>query len=201
MPQLPPQRLFFYLLFLGILPLAFVFWNYVEKEQELDLLSQQLSSKLASTMVQLQQQAFNRLVYQNYRQSSPHYMDRTLEKMEFLKNETEELKQIAEDHLSFTLKNRLQFLTKGENRLVFIEGSVESFPFYKESVEALAHPVEVDGEDLKAILYELDQLVDHEGDLKAPQLIISDFKLEKKHQVGVNEVFKLDIKLIKREFF
>ncbi len=64
------------------------------------------------------------------------------------------------------------------------------------------HPVEVNVSDLKKILTLIEgrKIGEFETGPQKPQLMILDFKLEKKNIRENNEVFDLNMKLLKREF-
>lgn len=101
-----------------------------------------------------------------------------------------------------TSKKRLEFLTGTSNDLTFTEGVVQSNPIFQETTETLVHPVEIDTKDLRTILAKIEgtTIGNETPSPNRPQLIILDFKLEKKHVTDKNEVFLLNLKLLKREF-
>lgn len=105
------------------------------------------------------------------------------------------------------IKKRLDYLSglgpAGHgNELIFSEGVVQSFPLFQETVETLVHPVEVNAGDLQKILARIEGI--EMGGIKTGpnrlQLLIIEFKLDKKAIHDKNEVFQLNLKLVKREF-
>jgi hypothetical protein len=99
-------------------------------------------------------------------------------------------------------RRRQQHHTSGQNAISFVEGSVKAYSDFQETQESLAHPVEADFNDIKAILSRIEGVpFDDETELpqNRPHLIITDWKMEKK-KGPTQEVFVVDIKLIKREY-
>lgn len=96
----------------------------------------------------------------------------------------------------------MEFLTSEGNSLVFSEGVVQTFPLFQETTETLVHPVEVNATDIQKILARIEGLKIHEfsSGPHRPQLLITDFKLDKKKVNDKSEVYLLNLKLIKREF-
>ncbi|MBS0655972.1 MAG: hypothetical protein JSR46_09360 [Verrucomicrobia bacterium] len=78
-----------------------------------------------------------------------------------------------------------------------IEGSIKAYPTYQETTESLAHPVEVNLQDLKLILLKLEGPRSEEA--PKPHLIITDCKIERKAG-PTQEIFSLDLKALKREY-
>src|SRR5262249_5073493 len=141
----------------------------------------------------------------HYKDSDRFYIDKQLESLTLLEPETEALQKIAnQSHLIVdeNVKKRLEFLTH-DNHLVFSEGAVQNYPYFRETPESLVHPVEVDVEDLEDILAKIEgiEIGEYKPGPNRPQLIITDFKIDRKNVHDKNEVFNLDLKFIKREFF
>src|SRR5260221_675513 len=80
-------------------------------------------------------------------------------------------------------RRRMQFHTSGQNAISFVEGSVKAYPGFQETQESLAHSVEVDSNDIKAILSRIEGVQFNEQNPvvpSRPHLIITDWKMEKK---------------------
>src|SRR5262249_902807 len=133
------------------------------------------------------------------------YIDKHLETLSFLQPEIEGL-QKALSNKNFpddeNIKKRLEFLTGPSKNMVFTEGVVQSTPQFQEVTESLVHPVEVNEDDLRTILARIEgtQIGSEAPSPNRPQLIILDFKLERKSVTEKNQVFVLNLKLLKREF-
>lgn len=202
---IPQKRLIIYLLVAGLLPIVLVWFTFSSRLSTV--------SQLEDTMYRLQDMAFSRekkqalnmAVRNHYREADHFYIDKNIETLSFLQPEIESLRNILKDTSlpeDENIKKRLDYLTGSENNMVFIEGVVQSTPVMQEVTETLAHPVEVNIEDIKQILCKI-EAVPMNGctpPLLQPQLLILDFKLEKKNVTEKNQVYMLNLKLLKREF-
>lgn len=150
-------------------------------------------------------QAANIATHAKYHDADHFYIDKNLETLQLLAPELEELKRLTanpnyiEDEAT---RKRFDFLNSKQNHLTFSESNVQTTPFFTEVTETLLHPVEVNVSDLKKILALIEgrKIGDFETAPQRPQLQIIDFKLEKKNIRENNEVFDLNMKLLKREF-
>ncbi len=203
--QIPLKRLLLYVLLVGLLPplLALLFFlsrkNSVEALRNNILMVKDLGSKRE------RKQALNIAVRNNFHDADHFYIDKQLETLSFLQPEIEGL-QKAMSNKNFpddeNIKKRLEVLTSTANNMVFTEGVVQSTPQFQEVTESLVHPVEVNVEDLKTILARIEgtEIGKEAPGPNRPQLIILDFKIEKKSITEKNQVFLLNLKLLKREF-
>ncbi len=150
-------------------------------------------------------QALNQLICKHFCEADHFYIDKSLETLVFLEPEIDTLQKIIEDK-NFAdneqIKKRLELLTSSSNALSFSEGVVQTFPLFQETLETLVHPVEVDAIDIQKILARIEgvKMGEFTAGPHRPQLLITDFKLEKKKIYEKSEVYLLDLKLIKREF-
>lgn len=203
--NIPVSRAVAYLIGIGLLPLLFVIFLFFSEKSRLE--------ELDNTIVMIQDQAFlkekkqaqNLAVRQHFRDADHFYIDKYLETLVFLEPEIETLQKIVKDK-NFAdderIKKRLEFLTSQSNSLIFSEGSVQSFPLFQETSETLVHPVEVNTSDIQKILARIEgvDIGEFKPGSNRPQLVITEFKLDKKKVSDSNEVFLLNLKLIKREF-
>lgn len=202
---IPTSRLIFYGLLLGILPLLFVVMSLTSQLNNLSEMDERIHTIQEQILILGQKQAVNIALMQSYKDSDHFYIDKHLETIPLLESEIEALqktmsnKNIAEDE---SIKRRYESLIGGENTLRFTEGVVQSSPFVQEVTETLIHSVEVDVEDIKEILAKVEgvQIGPYSPGPNRPQLIITDFKLEKKNVIDKNEVYQLNLKLLKREY-
>jgi len=195
---LPINRLLVYLIILGFLPVIFTTFHYIQKKKEWEAVSQQVLNIHYLSASAARKQSLNTAVRHVYSETDQFYLENHLEPIHFLKKEKETLEQLLKNP-TFTgnesAEKRYTFLTSGANQMKFIQGSVQTAERIQEADLILSHPVEIDTHDLKEILMRI------EGGRKGkPQLIISDFKLNKKECANGNEVFELHMKLLKREF-
>jgi len=203
------NRVIMYGLLIGLLPLIFVIFSYISQRSQLEDLQSSVEYIRHQAVIKEKKQALNLSVRQHFREADHFYIDKQLETLTFLEQEKELLEKISNDK-SFAnderIKKRLDFLTGSGgnpgNGLVFSEGVVQKFPLFQETVETLMHPVEINTKDLQKILAKIEgvEMNDASPGPNRPQLFITDFKLEKKTINEKNQVFQLNLKLVKREF-
>lgn len=203
--NIPQSRLILYIMIAGLLPLLFVLFSFISKLSSVDQLQLSIQSVQNLALQREKKQAVNIALRNSYRDADHFYIDKYVEPLDFLKPEIESLQKIvsnpnfSEDE---NIKKRLEFLTGPANNLSFTEGAVQSNPFFQETTETLVHPVEINLEDLQMILSKIEgvDIGPYSPSPGRPQLIIIDFKLDKKNISDKNEVFGLNLKLLKREF-
>lgn len=202
--KIPFQRQISYLALLAILPMALVSIHLFTQHNHLVGIADALEEVHDLVLIKESKQALNISVRNYYREADHFYIDKYVESLTFLEAELENLQKIT-NHKNFTedesIKQRLEFLTNS-NGLVFAEGVVQSYPTFQETVESLVHPVELSVGDLQKVLSTIEgvQMGPYVPGPNRPQLMITDFKLEKKRLADKNEVFVLDMKVLKREF-
>jgi len=134
--------------------------------------------------------------------SNKYFIDNRLENLNFLEHEANNLSNLMQ-HPAFStsnhLQNRLKFITSSENKLKFAEGAVKKTALTKETEENQLYSIQIDENDLKRLLSIIeDTEIEHLKPFSdSPQLIITNFILHKKNK----NVFDLNMKLLKREFF
>jgi hypothetical protein len=194
-----------YLLCLGLLPLVFVVFLFIAQKNQLEELERNLENIQYQAFIKEKKQSLNLAVREHFREADHFYIDKYLETLVFLEPEIEQLQKIVQDK-NFAdddrIKKRLEYLTSQANTLVFSEGVVQSFPLFQETTETLIHPVEVNPIDMQKILARIEGVKVGElmPGLHRPQLVMTEFKLDKKKVNDKNEVYLLNLKLIKREF-
>ena len=203
--NIPLSRVVTYLLCLGLLPFIFVVFLFISQKSQLEDLENTLENIQHQALVKEKKQALNLAVRQHFREADHFYIDKYLETLIFLEPEIEQLQKIVQDK-NFAdderIKKRLEFLTSQANSLVFSEGVVQSYPLFQETTETLVHPVEVNPLDIKKVLARIEgvKFGDFTPGPHRPQLVVTEFKLDKKKVNDKNEVYLLNLKLIKREF-
>lgn len=203
--NIPITRAIFYFLCLGMFPFLFVIFLFISQKNELEELQNNLETIQHQALVKEKKQALNLAVQQNFRDADHFYIDKHLETLVFLEPEIEQLQKIVQDK-NFAdderVKKRLEFLTAQTNALIFSEGVVQSFPLFQETSETLVHSVEVNATDIQKILARIEgvKMGEFTSAPHRPQLIVTEFKLDKKKMNDKNEVYLLNLKLIKREF-
>lgn len=205
MKGLSQTRIIIYSLLLGLIPLLFVEMNYMSQKARQDNLSFALNEAITNATAKNAREFVNKQVKEQYRESNHFYIDKEIETISLLKDEVQSLNKYLS--LGFhaneeQFRRRLQFHTSGQNTISFVEGSVKAYKGFQETQESLAHPVEADVGDVKAILSKIEGVQFSPEDplpTQRPHLIITDWKMEKKKGLA-QEVYVLDVKLIKREY-
>lgn len=203
--NIPKERLILYFLFFASLPFCFLFFTFLSDKQELETFHHSLVELKEEAFLKEKKQAANKAVRMHFKGADHFYIDKNLETLIFLEPEIEQLQQIVQDPNFASderLKKRLEFLTSPGNALVFSEGVVQKYPLFQETTETLVHPVEVNQKDVQKILSRVEgvSIGGNQPLPHRPQLIVLDFRLDKKKISENNEVFLLNMKLVKREF-
>ncbi|MBA3236830.1 MAG: hypothetical protein H0T62_00580 [Parachlamydiaceae bacterium] len=203
--DIPTQRLLLYLVILGIFPFLaalFFFWSGLDRVNELEYTVQN-AHELALKVER--KQAANIATANSYRNADHFYIDKNLETLHFLVPEVDALTKVIENPNFIedeSTRKRFEFLKGKQNQLTFAESNVQTHPFFQEVTETLLHPVEINQTDLQQIL----TLIEGRdiGPFKAPQdrpqLILLNFKIDKKSIREKSEVYELSMKVLKREF-
>lgn len=203
--NIPQSRLILYLIIAGILPIFIVAANFITSSNALDRLKSDLSHVQSLALARKKKQSTNIVVREHFHDADHFYIDKHLETLSFLKPEVEALQKIVNNKYyagDENVKRRLEFITGQSNSLLFSEGSVLSYPFFQETTATLIHPVEVNLDDLKETLALVEglEIGPYKPGPNRPQLIILDFKLDKREATDKNDVFLLNMKLLKREY-
>jgi hypothetical protein len=202
---IPQSRLLIYLIIAGLLPLLLVILSFMSSLDKVSNVEMGLQSLELTATQKERKQAVNQALRKNFQQVDTSYVDKVLESLKLLQSETNALKKIAANP-NFAdneqVRRRLEFLTSPQNRLAFTESAVQNTPQFKEVTEVLTHPVEVDGTDIAHILSLVEgiEFSKFKAPGNRPQLLLLEFKLDKKPGLDKNEVFQLNMKLLKREF-
>lgn len=203
MNQMPQNRVLLYLFCFSLLPILFALWNYQIHVSTLDMLEERVQRMQLTYSNTARKQASNLLVRNYYKDADRFYLEKQVESMRLLEKETDALqkassqKSMAEDP---RISRRLAALNN--NTIVFSEGMVQSYPFFNEIPDSLAHPVEVDVADIRDLLAKIDgrKIGEDEPGPNRPQLLITDFRLDRKSTPNESEVYNLNFRLIKREY-
>lgn len=203
--NVPKIRLLMYVMLAGLLPFIFVVISYWSDKSNIDDLHRTLEDMHQSALIHERKQATNISVRNHYKDADHFYIDKHVETLTFLEPEVESLQKLV-NNKNFAgdeaVRKRLEQLTGTANTMVFSEGIVQSTPNFQEVTETLVHPVEINAMDLQKILSRIEgvPIGPFTPGPNRPQLVILDFKLDRKNITEKNEVFNLNLKLLKREF-
>lgn len=204
MNSIPKARLVLYIIILGIFPILVSIFQLYTQNKGLSSLSIIMNQIQDTASLQESKQATNLAVRDHYINADHFYIDKYIESIPLLSQEMQILKKISEqNHLveEESVKKRLAYLA-GTNKINFTEGAVDTFSYFTETTESLLQSVEADTADIENILSKIEgvKIGEFSPGPNRPQLIFTDFKFEKK-SLGENEVFLLNMKFLKREFF
>lgn len=197
-------RLLLYILILSLLPAIWIAYSYQSSQTRLKRLHAQIETAQQKALFLEQKLAPNRAVQASFIKADRFYLDKQIENLSLLNREVKLLQRLIDNAIvppDVQLINRLEALKK--NRIQFSEGSVETYPFFKEVPDSLAIPVEVDISDIQKILSRIEGVNICQSELppNRPQLLITDFKLERKRGIKQSELYTLNIKMVQREYF
>lgn len=203
--RIPPLRLLCYLMVLGILPVACALCFNIKASDRLEAIGTAIAHVQHQVCMWQRKQSINRDVRRFYQDADRYYLDKYLESISSCQREVSEISRLIEDDPSLPdrdLLQRLEFLKGNENRFRFAEGALESYAQIRETTEKLVHPVEVSQLDLPLLLSRLEgpPMGEERSHWVGPQILITDFSMQRKSARGANEVFVIDLQFIKREF-
>jgi hypothetical protein len=205
MKDIPIQRLIGYFLVLSLLPLFLVGFHLSTQLKQIREAREGLFRAQQRIISQQQRGMSNRITRVKYADTDHYYIARYVEPFSLLRQEIAALHALVEHEPSLPDKEvicRYEMLTGGSNQLSFTESSVHTAVDMRETVETLNHPVEIDQNDLVNLLALIEGVEIGEARSQAarPHLLIADFSLTRKGAGDANELFLLDMKLLKREY-
>jgi hypothetical protein len=196
--NIPFERAVLYLLLVPLIPLFALGFDYFTKQQEIKSIEMVLS-EVENQKIRLEQkQALNNRLRSYYANSESLFLEKKLSSLKFLNKErqaTEELKKKIAIPIAESFEKRYEFLTGEQNRLHFVASDHILQEGIQETLFTLKNPVEIDAQDLKEILSRVENREENQ-----PQLIVTQFTLNKKTTGNQTEVYELQLQLLQREF-
>ena len=198
------KRMFLFYLVIS-LPVFFGLVFALKKYGEISSLEERFSIACKKGKTAIERKQKKEEFIQKYSGANPYFLDEKIESMVFLQSEIRELENLIH-HPAISDKraffSRLDFLKNGANSLSFIEESIRSNSHIKETEEKQRHIVEMNGEDVKILLSKLENLPieGFESTSNRPQIVITDFRLEKRKSSVKTENYEIDMQFLKREF-
>jgi CRISPR/Cas system-associated endonuclease/helicase Cas3 len=119
------------------------------------------------------------------------------EPLRFLEGELRRLQTVLRDDPN--LQRRYDYLST-DNQLSFLQESSKSGDLFNEYRLKLKHPVDLDAEDLKKVLTLIEGVSTNLYSPKKgrPLMIVTDFKLVRKKSPLQEEIYEVDLKLLRR---
>lgn len=198
------QRLILYVLAVGLLPIALAVLHLFSQLSDVQSLQNNLEMIHQSMLTRESKQAVNLSVKEHFSGADHFYIDKQIESIRLLEPEIDSLRKIAAQNNvvdNEAVKKRFEYLTN-TNTIVFTEGVVQKNPYFQETTETLVHPLEVNLTNIAEILAKIEgvKIGPYQPGPDRPQMIITDFRIDKKTVDDKNEIFLLNLKLLKREF-
>ncbi len=203
--NIPQARILLYLVIIGLVPTCLVLLQLWQHSHTLETLDERITRINEKNALMSTKQSTNIAVIEHFRGTDNFYLDKYVEKIQLLEPEVEGLqrlinnKKFADDE---ELRKRYEQLVGPSNTLMFNEGAVVRYPLFREVIETQVRPVEVNLRDTEHLLTLIEgiSLDGFSVPEKRPQLIILDFRLDKKPVNEDNDVFTLNMRLLKREY-
>lgn len=195
--KIPLNRLILYGCLIACLPLLFLIPYFSAKRSTYEALAAKERSLYEEIILLETRQAGNRSIYTQFKEANRDYLNEEVDPLPLLQRE---LKQLREErsYLDARLTKRMEFLEKS-NRINFSQGNIVNYQTFQEHLETLKQPVEVDGDDVSAILFRIEGIPNSPPE--RPQILVTKFHLERKKEgAALGETFQLNMQLLVREF-
>jgi hypothetical protein len=188
---------FLAVLILAALPFFYVVLNFFSEMGELDEIAITIEQlRLKQERVKGRGQSEQSFLAKM--KSADHfYIDKNLETLLFLEEEIAQMEAQTDPGM----KKHLETLKSSANKLLFSEEEIRRGDLFQEVEEKMQHPVEMNEEDLKKLLCLIEEvpIPPYTPLPNAPQLLIKNFELSRKILLPDQEVYQIDMQLIKRE--
>lgn len=187
---------------LCLIPTLLALWFLQIKKQNLKIAQIKVEEIHKQAIEIDRQNKINASIFTQIKESDPKYLQKELETLSLLESELKRLETILVHHKENTILNRrLDFLKSGQNHFLLSEGKKRLGEQFQEVDLTLAHPVEMDDEDLKKMLTSLEGVPINNYPTKhgRPQILIREFDLVKEINNLGEEIFLVSCKLLKRE--
>lgn len=196
-----PSLLFLFLP-LALLPsLCFIIHFFLRLDTCGDLENRIYALQQKSELSQLKKQE-GEFFLKKLKIADHYYLDKHLENLTFLEADIRRIQAyIQSNPEDERAKKRMQFLKEGANQLRFSEQNIKNLQGVLEVEEIQQYPVEMNEEDLKKVLSRIEEvaITNYSPGEKAPQMIIKNFELTRKKIQEQEEVYLINLQLIKRE--
>ena len=202
---IPYDRLFLYLFILSLALPCLIYFQSSQRLRALASIENAVDDAYLQAYSKETKQALNKVVLQHFRDADHFYIEKQIERVVLLERETENLNQVV-NYEGFVgddaIRKRLEAIGGEANSISFSEGTVQTYPQFQETVESLVQPVEMNILDVRKILTLVEgrPIWEWKNGPKRPQLIITDFKIERKKAFENNEIYLVNLKFLKREF-
>lgn len=189
---------------IALLPTIYCITNYFNKSQKIAILSEEFDALTPTVDKILANKNCLPRFLQQFGDTNRLYCEQYLESLSFLHTEMEQLRFLS-SYQAFAncsmLKKRRDHLTGKTNQICFTSSHPIEFKGIKETEEALMHPIELDGEDLRCLLSLIEGTKINPccPAIGRPQLMFKSFELQKRKGSHGAENYAINFTLIKRE--
>ncbi len=187
---------------LCLIPTLLSLWFLQIKKQDLKIAQIKVEEIHKKAIEIDRQNKINDSIFTQIKESDPRYLQKELETLPLLESELKRLETILVHHKeNAILHRRLDFLKSGQNHFLLSEGKKRLGETFQEVDLSLAHPVEMDDEDIKKMLTSLEGIPINNYPTRQgrPQILIREFDLVKEINNLGEEIFLVSCKLLKRE--
>lgn len=194
----------YFLIFIALLPfLSFLLLS--QNQFAFNELENRFFKAIIKAKSAMEKKARKERFLERHTKPDPYFLDTQIESIHFLNAEIDRLKTWS-SHPAIPNKDlihdRINYLQCDENRLSFLEEGIQTSDLFKETVEKQRHPIQADTRDLIQLLSIIEDFPNEsiKPIFSRPQLLITDFILKKTKTALNDELFELNIDLLKREF-
>ncbi len=187
---------------LCLIPTLLSLWVLQGKKQDLKFAQIRIEEIHKKAIEINRQNKINAAVFAQIKESDPKYLQKELETLPLLESELRRLETILVHHKdNAILHRRLDFLKSGQNNFSLSEAKRRTGEQFQEVDLSLAHPVEMDDEDVKKMLTSIEGVPINNYPTKQgrPQLLIREFDLVKETSNLGEDIFLVKWNLLQRE--
>jgi hypothetical protein len=195
---LTPFRLTLYCALLVYTLFGSVGYIFIQKKNEWEKMEERAERVLFLAHKSSLKQKERENIKNYYKNVDVHYLQHQLCPLILLEEEQKNIEKVI-DSPGFcgnkSLENRLLFLSSKANSIKLKEQILYTSNTFKEVEVSLAHPIEASLGDIEIILKKIE-----EEEKKKPLLLTTQFRLTRKKPMNHNEVFEINLTVLKREF-
>lgn len=187
---------------LCLIPTLLALWLLQVKKQDLKVAQIKIEEIHKKAIEIDRYNEINGAIFAQIKESDPKYLQKELATIPLLESELRRLETILVHHKdNAILHRRLDFLKSGQNNFFLNEAKRRTGEQFQEVDLSLAHPVEMDDEDIKHMLTFIEGVPINNYPTKQgrPQLLIRNFDLVKETNNLGEDIFLVKCNLLQRE--
>lgn len=187
---------------LCLIPTLLALWLLQVKKQDLKIAQIKIEEIHKKAIEIDRHNEINAAIFAQIKGCDPKYLQKELATIPLLESELRRLETILVHHKdNAILHRRLDFLKSGQNNFSLNEAKRRTGEQFQEVDLSLAHPVEMDDEDIKHMLTFIEGIPINNYPTKQgrPQLLIRNFDLVKETNNLGEDIFLVKCNLLQRE--